>query len=536
MNRSILSIYLFIFYSLILIPTHCYASLFLTPPDGENIIAINDAAGDLFIVTSGVYVQTNDEVFLHDISALINRLKSSKSGQALLKQVAEYAPISPPGIEPAKAFDFNSIKMDVNVNVIIRQSTDDKRFVAEPILTDLSKITNASNGLGVPTVIYFDTQNSIYLPGTDEVMDLAVALGHELIHARDYLSGGIPKGIRTLHNITLPQSHHGSDEVIKLNVDLQRREYEATGIAYSNESALSLNALTPTREKSLHIRQQWKSAWRSALQSNKITSDMYQRNIAKITPFKHEKPISEFHIASELSAPKRNMYWPKDLYDYELTSVLSPAEKLTRKLLTKFNGHGQLKHIKNKIMEMASIEKNTAVTFISPYFSGIKHLGSLKETDKKMLAFAAKNNMNVKIILPHNLSGQTLIDAQTDVIKRKNLYHAYKKGLAVNRAESSFTTVYFKDDQFIDAASDLHKIQSFTLIGDSTNDISLKIAKVLHQKLRKPLIILRTPGEYLPIELLNHSLAKEWGKLANNNEVTLISSAGLPRSKRCWRL
>jgi hypothetical protein len=146
-NKHIFHIYLFVVFILTLIPYISYASLFFSPPDGENIIAVGDAAGDLFIVTPGVYVQTNDEVFLHDISALINRLKSSKSGQSLLKQVSEYGPISPPGTEPAKAFDFQSIK--ANVNVVIRKGTDDKRFVAEPILLDFSPINNASNGLGV---------------------------------------------------------------------------------------------------------------------------------------------------------------------------------------------------------------------------------------------------------------------------------------------------------------------------------------------------------------------------------------------------
>jgi hypothetical protein len=390
--------------------------------------------------------------------------------------------------------------------------------------------------LGVPTLIYFDTQKSIYLPGTEDVMDLAVALGHELIHARDYLSGGMPKGIRTLHNMTLPQSDSDSSEVIKLNVDLQRREYEATGIAYSNDSALSLNTLTPTREKSLYIRQRWKSAWRAALQSHQVTSNMYKRNIAKISPFKNEKAISEFHIASELAAPKRKMYWPKDLYHYELTFVLRPAEKLTNKLLAKFNGLGQLKHLKHKIMEIAGIEKNTALTFISPYFSDSTKLCVLKERDKKMLAFAAKNNIDVNIILPHGLSGKELVAAKVDVLKRKTLYNSYKKGFDVNASTSSFKTLFFKDNELIDVTSHLNQVESITLIADGASDITLKIAKVLRQTLNKPLIIARSPSDTLPVEVLSNPLAKEWGEFASSNEVTLISSAGLPRSKSCWRL
>ena len=165
------------------------AGLFIKAPDGKNIIDVGDPGGYLFRVEHNIYVQTNNERFLNEIFVLINKLKSSSSGRALIYQVSNYHPIAEPGRNAARAFI--SLEKETKVNVVIREATAGRRFQTIALVADKTKLRYAYNGLGVPAAIYFDSRHSVNIPGTSQLVDPTVALGHELIHARDFLSGGI---------------------------------------------------------------------------------------------------------------------------------------------------------------------------------------------------------------------------------------------------------------------------------------------------------------------------------------------------------
>lgn len=162
------------------------AGLFINAPDGKNIIDVGEPAiGRLFRVENNIYVQTNNENFLNEIAVLINKLKSSAAGRSLINQVSNYHPIAEPGGSAARAFLV--LEESTQVNVVIREATAERRFQTIALVEDKTKLRYAYDGLGVPAAIYFDSRHSVNIPGTLTYVDSAVALGHELVHARDFL-------------------------------------------------------------------------------------------------------------------------------------------------------------------------------------------------------------------------------------------------------------------------------------------------------------------------------------------------------------
>lgn len=141
--------------------------------------------------------------------------------------------------------------------------------------------------------------------GTDKPFDQAVALGHELIHARDYASGAMPRG-----SVILKHRHPETGQVTEYSID--KAEYQTTGISHYNNAENGRDAETAIdeiRNDVIMRREEMYFRWKSSGQ-NKPKAYL-----------KNEKVVSEFHLADDLGAYKRNTYWPAGHYQYHPYTV-----------------------------------------------------------------------------------------------------------------------------------------------------------------------------------------------------------------------
>ncbi|MFY2507434.1 M91 family zinc metallopeptidase [Vibrio pectenicida] len=169
--------------------THAVGALYYGPADGKTIIDIGDPKGYLFKIEKGIYVQSASQDYINNITNILDQIKSTPSGRALLNQVSHYhplpLPLPLPGQSRALPYSNSTAPESVlkKIHVVINDATDNKNFVTEPLITDSLYIGHQSNGLGVPARIYFNPNAEVVIPGTMETIKPSVALGHELVHA-----------------------------------------------------------------------------------------------------------------------------------------------------------------------------------------------------------------------------------------------------------------------------------------------------------------------------------------------------------------
>ena len=71
---------------------------FYSAPDGVRVIHgyNSQQLGNLYRVSTNLYVQTKDDAYLADIKLLILKLRMSPTGREILRQVATYTPVNAP--------------------------------------------------------------------------------------------------------------------------------------------------------------------------------------------------------------------------------------------------------------------------------------------------------------------------------------------------------------------------------------------------------------------------------------------------------
>lgn len=98
---------------------------FYAAPDGVKVIYGYNSSqyGNLYRVSTNLYVQTKDDAYLADIKLLIQRLKMSPTGREVLRQIAAYTPVNAPddAVEPLIEHLQGVDTTKVNVVTVIRE-------------------------------------------------------------------------------------------------------------------------------------------------------------------------------------------------------------------------------------------------------------------------------------------------------------------------------------------------------------------------------------------------------------------------------
>lgn len=512
-----------------LLPVAVHAQLFFSPPDGKNIIDVNQAAGYLYRIEENIYVQTQNETFLKEVAALMHQLKKSRTGSRLISQVNNYHPLSLPYEQPAKAFDID-FATETQVHVVIREPEAGKTFTTEALLSDSTLFRNQANGLGVPAVVYFDTKHTIMIPGTSSKFDAAVALGHELVHARDYLTGNITnKKIPVQKALPIDGKQDSRGEVVSF--DLAHREYEATGIAYNKgEDSLGVKELTSERINAIKRREQYKEIWEDALKNKQVTKKEYQCVVNNLALLKKESPVSEFHLALELKAPTRDMYWPQQLIDYTLVdapNILSFNALRSRLQLSSLNTSPDV--FKNMIPFLEKGQKQAVVMTYGYIGVGDQKL-PLSAIDNNVLRLAGKGGYNVYLVVPSGLDAadENMLNAVL-LARRKLLASIDKKGV------SQIHLLRFHEGQLSGDGIEILETATHTaLFGVKDELASLEVAELLSQR-GQELMISRINSKLLPLDVVDFTAYQRWANLAKRANLKMLASGGLPSIRRCWR-
>lgn len=514
------------------------SNLYYGSPDGKNIIDIGDSKGYLFKIDKGIYVQSTSQDYIANIASLLDQIKSTPSGKSLLSQVSHYHPLPLPTRPRALPYSRKVAPESVlkNIHVLITEATESKGFVSEPLIADTSYIIHQSNGLGVPVRIYFNPNIKVVIPGTNETIMPSVALGHELVHARDYLSGGLPTGVRTISHIAPIDGVDERGEVFKqgqrVEFQLALKEIEATGLAYNNKEATTeIKNLTITRQRAIERRENYGDLWYQAKKQGQVSRDDYKEVKTNLALLKKEKPVSEYHLARELGAPTRDMYWPSSMLPYQ--HLESPI-LWSRNISTRYRSPKKISVLAERAHTTTSYLGNSdspLVVMSSSVFGDHNTSPKLNRDTKGVIDIAQATGSDIVI-----LEGDDFKNLSRG--NQRFVRELQKKAIA-SAANDSSSEVKFvaigTSEVMGEGLTELSRASHIALFSPNNEVNAIRLAE--HISKQGTSLMVNHIGE-LTVHARIHpfELKQAWADLALHQEVTLLSEKPLPQLTKCWGL
>ncbi|WP_104029764.1 M91 family zinc metallopeptidase [Vibrio jasicida] len=504
---------------------------FYAAPDGVKVIYGYNTPqyGNLYRVSTNLYVQTKDDAYLADIKLLIQKLKISPTGREVLRQIATYTPVNAPEdtvaplIEHLQGVDTNK----VNVVTVIREPESAGRlFETVPSsFVDRQKselvYSRQFDGKGVSNTVFFSTQEVVNIPGTDKPFDQAVALGHELIHARDYASGAMPPG-----SVLLKHRHPETGQVTEYSIE--NAEYQTTGIFHYNNAESGRDAetaISAIRSDAIMRREEMYFRWKSNGQ-NKPKAYL-----------KNEKVVSEFHLADDLGAYKRNTYWPAGQYQYHPYTVeVRPAA--AGSLSPKWNTlEGKQAHVevRRALNQSLSEGKETAIVLIDAteqrLSQSLQHSPALTRrglgNQSAILNYAAKNN--IKVVNAYSSENETPLAS----LKKKKRSRMYRAILGQPESSGGYKDVHFSLDNQSLLSQELEGQDTVLVMAYSDGQMTTNIVDSLSDDLNKQVLVSRYSNlDYQPSNLsVEESTA--WLNIREKQNVKMLGSGSRSRFNIC---
>ncbi|NOJ18695.1 M91 family zinc metallopeptidase [Vibrio jasicida] len=504
---------------------------FYAAPDGVKVIYGYNTPqyGNLYRVSTNLYVQTKDDAYLADIKLLIQKLKISPTGREVLRQIATYTPVNAPEdtvaplIEHLQGVDTNK----VNVVTVIREPESAGRlFETVPSsFVDRQKselvYSRQFDGKGVSNTVFFSTQEVVNIPGTDKPFDQAVALGHELIHARDYASGAMPPG-----SVLLKHRHPETGQVTEYSIE--NAEYQTTGIFHYNNAESGRDAetaISAIRSDAIMRREEMYFRWKSNGQ-NKPKAYL-----------KNEKVVSEFHLADDLGAYKRNTYWPAGQYQYHPYTVeVRPAA--AGSLSPKWNTlEGKQAHVevRRALNQSLSEGKETAIVLIDAteqrLSQSLQHSPALTRrglgNQSAILNYAAKNN--IKVVNAYSSENETPLAS----LKKKKRSRMYRAILGQPESSGGYKDVQFSLDNQSLLSQELEGQDTVLVMAYSDGQMTTNIVDSLSDDLNKQVLVSRYSNlDYQPSNLsVEESTA--WLNIREKQNVKMLGSGSRSRFNIC---
>ncbi|GLT19187.1 hypothetical protein GCM10007938_29690 [Vibrio zhanjiangensis] len=526
-------VFLLFFYSLF-----TSGALYYGPPDGKKIIDVGDARGYLFKIEKGIYVQSTSHEYISSINNLVEQIKSTPSGRALLNQVSHYQPLSLPNQTRALPYPKSLADESVlkKIHVVISEATADKNFVTEPLIADVSHIGHQSNGLGVPARIYFDPSSEALIPGTTESIKPAVALGHELVHARDYLSGGLPTGTRTVSHIAPVD---GVDEQglafrkgERVEFQLARKEFEATGVAYRNKDhTADIKTPTVTRQRSIERRESYGELWYQAKKQGSVSRSEYKEVKTNLALLKKEKPVTEYHLAKELGAPSRDMYWPGHMISYEHVdspALSSKSTSMIRRRPGKLSALAERTHTTTSYLDKS---ENPLVVMSSSVFGDHGRSPKINRETKNVIDIALATDSDIVI-----LAGDEF--RQFSYGKRRFIQELQQKAIAsaLNDPDVKVKFISIEVGEVTgEGITSLNQAANIAFFAPNNEVNALRFAQ--HISDQGTSIMINHTSELATQAVINPFQMKQaWADLALKQDVTLMAERPVSQLTKCWSL
>jgi hypothetical protein len=505
---------------------------FYEVPDGVKVIYGYNSArnGHLYRVSTNLYVQTKSDAYLADMKLLIRKLKISRSGREILRQVGTYTPVNAPAdiVGPLIEHTEGVNTSKVTVVTVIREPEKTGRLF-ETVPSEFDNAEKASlvlqrqfNGKGLSNTVYFSTTELVNIPGTSQPFDQAVALGHELIHARDYASGAMPAG-----NVHLTHRHPESQEVTEYVI--ANAEYQTTGIGHYNNAANGRAAETEInniRQQMINRREDMYFQWK---QFGQEKPKAYLSN---------EQVVSEYHLADDLGAPKRNTYWPADQYQYHPYTVdVRPASSVaSAPHWDTVEGKQAHIEVKRALRQSLNEGKQPAIVVIDATEQRLSQ--SLQSNpvlakrglgnQNSILKYAAQNDIKVVNVY----SGQNETPISSLKKRKKSLLYRAISGQSSSSSEGYVDVQYNESNQELlnHALADNDEV---LVMAYSDGKITTSVIDHLSQNQGKQVMVSRYANlDYQPTNLsAEESLS--WLNMRDNDNVKMLGAGSQPSFNMC---
>lgn len=508
-----------------------YMEEFYAAPDGVKVIYGYNSSqyGNLYRVSTNLYVQTKDDAYLADIKVLIHRLKMTPTGREVLRQIAVYTPVNAPEdavgplIEHLQGVDTTK----VNVVTVIREPDSAGRLFETVPSSFVDKQKSALvyprqfDGKGVSNTVFFSTKEVVNIPGTNTPFDQAVALGHELIHARDYASGAMPRG-----SVLLKHRHPDTKQFTEYSID--NAEYQTTGISHFNNAESGRDAeteISTIRNDLITLREALYYQWKAKGQ-NKPKAYL-----------KNEKVVSEFHLAEDLGVYKRNTYWPSRHYHYHPYAVeVRPADAVYQSLKwDTLEGKQAHTEVRRVLKQSLSEGKETAIVLVDAAEQGLSQ--SLKNSpvltrrglgnQSAILSYAAKNN--IKVVHVYSAEDEKSLMSLKNK-KRSRMYHSIS---GLPDSSGGYTDVQFSMDNQSLLLQEIEGKETVLVIAYSDSQLTANIVDSLSDDLNRKVLVSRHSNlDYLPSDL-NAAENAAWLKIREKQNVNMLGSGSRSRFNIC---
>lgn len=509
-----------------------YMGSFYEEPDGVKVISGYNSHryGHLYRVSKNLYVQTKSDAYLADIKLLIRKLEISGSGREILRQIGTYTPINAPDDSVAPLIE-HTVGVDsskTTVATVIREPESQGRLF-ETRASDFLEPRQASealqrqlNGKGLSNTVFFSTTEVVNIPGTTQPFDQAVALGHELIHARDFSSGAMPSG-----NVHLAHRHPETQTVTEYTI--ANAEYQTTGIAHYNNAQNGRPAVTTVSE----LRQQ------TIARREKIHFDWKKSGQDKPKAYlENEQVVSEYHLADDLGAPKRSTYWPADQYQYHPYTVeVRPASSiLSAPQWDTLEGKQAHVEVRRALRQSLSEGKQPAIVVIDPTEQRLSR--SLTNSpvvtrrglgnQSSILKFAAQND--IKVVNLYSTENETPVNSLKRR-KKRMLYRALSGQR--NQSPNEYHDVQYNAQNRAELNRALGEHDEILVMAYSDGEVTSNIIDNLSQTSDKQVMVSRYSNlDYQPADLSTQEQAA-WRTVNERPNVTMLGAGSRRKLNIC---
>ncbi|MFS1417678.1 M91 family zinc metallopeptidase [Vibrio splendidus] len=506
--------------------------LFYDAPDGVKVIAgyNSDTYGKLYRMSRNLYVQTKSDAYLSDMSVLIRKLQLSQTGREILRQIATYTPVNAPndGVAPLIEHTIGVDQSKATIVTVIREPEGPGRlFETIPsIFEDQQKASLAwqrqFNGKGVSNTVYFSTTEMVNIPGTETPFDQTVALGHELIHARDFASGAVPQG-------STPLSHRHPDTNQITEYVIPNYEYQTTGITHYNNAENGRDPVTEissARQSMINLREDMYFHWK-ALGQEKAKAYL-----------KNEKVVSEFHLADDLGKAKRNTYWPKQHYDYQPYALETRPSATPQHAPNWDTVEGKMAHIEVRQALKKSLSEGNKPAIVIVDATEQRLSQSLQNSpaltrrglgnQSSILKYAAQND--IKVVNIYSKQNETPLSSLKK--RKKSLLYRSISGKQTD-ADQGYSDVQYSKDNESTLVSALEENDEVLVMAYSDGTVTTNVIDSLSESMDKQVVVSRYANlDYQPSNLSAEENTA-WKALSNKENVKMLGGGSRSRFNIC---
>jgi hypothetical protein len=372
-------------------------------------------------------------------------------------------------------------------------------------------------------VIYLAPRSSYYIPDGFDIADTVVDTGHQMLHARDYLTGSFVEAATTI--IRSLEGHERS-------VELSGSEIFAAGLAYSDpHNPIGKHIFTQERLTSVNQRMAYRQQWieASRLSHSSIDSQQFVETMDSLNAMNRELAVSEFHLATERGAPVRDMVWPREMFDYRMVTLDAHVPSLGNEARVTVSSQGNNYKMFKRVKRFITSGAKPALVLNHDYLTHAD-LKSISMLDAEVFRMAAKYQYPIYITLPANLSQMESDNLQVAISARQNLLEAY-----ASFEVQPINTLTFSSEGIL--AQDLVQIGNrshIVLLGMGQSEHLFPIAQSLKASFNPKLMISRASNDITLNPKLSFERAQEWQTLMRRyGQIEFMSSPLSSASSLC---